>query len=155
VLCDKHPYLKQSTPPMFTIVRYDALDRVMALAVFTPVPCRMYGKCDRLLQRSNIEEPDLVDHDAGLRVGLVALGQRGPTHDYDLPSMQQRMIDGLSVELQNRFGLPVWRDVHAYGTVWATRYSEIGLFVLDRGRWVVETYEFHPRRMPTLALRGR
>src|SRR4051812_36927642 len=33
-ICDDHPYLNQSTPPMHTIIGYDSSERATAYAVF-------------------------------------------------------------------------------------------------------------------------
>jgi hypothetical protein len=146
-ICDPHPYLNRSTPPMFAIVRYDQ-NRATAFAVFTPVPCRMYGRCDALLEATNVAEYDFVDHEHGLRHGLVPIGQMAEHHDDPLPSMQQRMVDGLAQELDRRFGPRVWRDPHDYGSAWSTPTEDIGLFVVGHGRWVVETHELHATGSP-------
>lgn len=151
VICDRHPYINRSTPPMVTIVRYDDTDRTTAYAVFTPVPCRMYGRCDTLMETNNLWELDFVDHSAGLRTNLVLVGESATHNDEDLWSMQQRMVDALTVELTNRFGAPVWRDPHQYGTAWQTAMSDVGLFVIDKGQWVVETHELRRSGPPGLA----
>jgi hypothetical protein len=149
-ICDKHPYLNRSTPPMITVVRYDSHDRATAYAVFTPVPCRMYGRCDQQLDAHNIVEWELVDHDYGLRGDLVYIGENADHRDEPLLSMQQRMVDALTVELAKRFGKPVWRDRHQYGAAWATATADIGLFVIGDGGWVVETHELHHTDPPSL-----
>ncbi|HTL35616.1 MAG TPA: hypothetical protein VL326_20950 [Kofleriaceae bacterium] len=150
-VCDPHPYLNRSTPPMVTIVRYNAADRAMAYAVFTPVPCRMYGRCDSRVDTDNIWERDLVDHDHGLRGGLLFIGESAQHHHEELPSMQQRMVDALTVELDKRFGAPVWRDPHQYGSAWSTATADVGLFVVGNGAWVVETHELRGNGPPGLA----
>src|SRR4051812_6724399 len=104
--CDRHPYLNRSTPPADTIVAYNAADRVTTFAVFTPVPCRMYGHCDSLTEFENVRERDFVDHDHGLRADLVVVGESAKHRDEELMSMQQRMVDALTVELADRFGAP-------------------------------------------------
>jgi hypothetical protein len=150
VICDKRPYLDRSTPPMFSVVAYDSEDRTTAYAVFTPVPCRMYGRCDRLGEGANVMEYDFVDHDRGLRSGLVLVGENAEHLDQELGSMQQRMVDALTVELSTRFGSPVWRDRHHYGTAWSTENSDVGLFVVGNGEWVVETHELRRTTPPGL-----
>ncbi|HEX4456053.1 MAG TPA: hypothetical protein VH143_34570, partial [Kofleriaceae bacterium] len=53
VVCDAiHPYMNLHTPPMYAMARYDATNRSVAYATFTPVPCRMYGTCDRIYGRT-------------------------------------------------------------------------------------------------------
>ena len=151
VVCNPRPYINQSTPPMVTIVRYDATDRAQAYAVFTPVPCRMYGKCDVSMDTQNVWELDFVDHSAGLRGGLIFIGENAKHNDDALWSMQQRTVDALTVELANRFGRPVWSDPHQYGAVWQTATSDIGLFVMATGEWVVETHELRRTGPPGLA----
>ena len=151
VVCDPQPYLNRSTPPMVTIVRYDAADRARAFAVFTPVPCRMYGRCDTSMDATNVVEYDFVDHDHGLRGGLVFIGESADHAARALPSMQQRMIDALTVELSGRFGDPVWRDRHHYGAAWSSATEDIGLFVVGNGNWIVETHELRTTTPPGLS----
>src|SRR6267142_9424 len=130
VVCRRNPYLNPSTPPMYTLVKYDAADRAIEFAVFTPVPCRMYGRCDRVFPGTvYAAEHDFVDHSTGLRDDPASIGRSAEPHATELPDMQQRMFDALDVELERRFGPPVWRDPHRYGMTWATQTSEIGLFV--------------------------
>lgn len=138
--CDPHPYLNQSTPSIATFVQYDAQDRATAYAVFTPVPCRMYGRCDYTLGRT-ASDRDFVDHDIGLRSHLADVGRLVSPHEEPMPGMQQRMIDALGVELKKRFGLPQWKEPREYGWVWTTQTSQVGMFVVDSGAWVVETHE--------------
>jgi hypothetical protein len=149
VVCDAiHPYMNLHTPPMYAMARYDSAGRSIAYATFTPVPCRMYGTCDRILERTvYAAEHDFVDHSSGLRDHLAQIGRDEPTEPVGLPSMQRRMIDLLVGELDRRFGTPTWRDPHDYGQTWATATSEIGLFVGGNGGWVIETHELRPREM--------
>jgi hypothetical protein len=143
VVCDAiHPYLNLKTPPMYSMARYDAADRAIAYATFTPVPCRMYGRCDRILDRTVYDaEHDFVDHWSGLRDHLAAIGRDEPQQVRGLPSMQRRMVDLLAGGLDRRFGTPTWRDPYDYGQTWATPTSEIGLFVGGNGSWIIETHE--------------
>jgi hypothetical protein len=103
----------------------------------------MYGRCDSLDESTNVWERDFVDHDYGLRGGLVFVGETAEHRHQDLRSMQQRMVDALTVELSTRFGSPVWRDPYQYGSAWSTATADIGLFVVGDGEWVVETHELH------------
>jgi hypothetical protein len=143
VVCDAiHPYMNLHTPPMYAMARYDADNRSIAYATFTPVPCRMYGTCDRIYGRTvYASEHDFVDHWTGLRSNLAQIGRDEPAQVTGLPSMQHRMVDLLVGELDRRFGAPTWRDPHDYGETWATATSEIGLFVGGNGGWVIETHE--------------
>jgi hypothetical protein len=142
VVCNRKPYLNESTPPMYTLARYDAEDRVVAFATFTPVPCRMHGHCDQIRGRTvYASEHDFVDHSMGLHEQLANRGRAVEPHEEQLPSMQQRMFDALVVELHNRFADPTWQDPRRYGMTWSTRTSEVGLFVAGSGGWIVETHE--------------
>jgi hypothetical protein len=143
VVCDAiHPYMNLRTPPMYSMARYDTGDRSIAYATFTPVPCRMYGRCDRIFGRTVYPaEHDFVDHWSGLRDNLVAIGRAEPQEAVGLPSMQRRMVDLLADELDRRFGAPTWRDPHDYGQTWHTRTSDVGLFVGGSGTWIIETHE--------------
>ncbi len=146
VVCDAiHPYMNLHTPPMYAMARYDAANRSVAYATFTPVPCRMYGNCDRIYGRTvYASEHDFVDHWNGLRANLAQIGRDESTQVQGLPSMQHRMVDLLVGELDRRFGAPTWRDRNDYGETWATATSEIGLFVGGNGGWVIETHEMRP-----------
>jgi hypothetical protein len=142
VICNHHPYLNPTTPAMYALVHYDSANRSTAYAVFTPVPCRMYGRCDAIYGRTlYASEHDFVDHDNGLYDHLADRGRAVEPHGVDLPEMQQQMLDALVPEMQARFGKPTWADRTRYGMTWATPTSEIGLFVAGRGSWVVETHE--------------
>ena len=145
--CDPRPYLNRSTPSMATFVQYDAGGRATAYAVFTPVPCRMYGRCDYTLGRT-ARNRDFIDIDTGLRTHLVDVGRAASPHEEPMPSMQQRMVDALGVELKKRFGPPVWKEPREYGWVWSTATSQIGMFVVDSGAWVVETHELATQGPP-------
>jgi hypothetical protein len=148
VVCDAiHPYLNLHTPPMYAMTRYDAANRSIAYATFTPVPCRMYGRCDRILGRTVYSaEHDFVDHWSGLRDHLAEIGRDEPAQVQGLPSMQRRMVDLLTGELDRRFGTPTWRDPYDYGQTWETATSKIGLFVGGNGGWIVETHEVRSRQ---------
>jgi len=142
VICNQHPYLNQSTPAMYTLAHYDPAGRVIAYATFTPVPCRMYGRCDRIYGRTvYASELDFVDHDSGLYDHLAERGRDVEPHETELPPMQHLMLDALAVEMNRRFGEPIWQDPRRYGMEWTTRTSDIGLFVAGSGGWVVETHE--------------
>ena len=143
VVCDAiHPYMNPSTPPMYAMARYDDAGRSIAYATFTPVPCRMTGRCDRIPGRTVYSaEHDFVDHWSGLRDNLAAIGRAAPEEPVGLPSMQRRMVDLLAGELDRRYGAPSWRDPHDYGQTWETPKSDIGLFVGGNGTWIVETHE--------------
>ena len=143
VVCDAiHPYMNLKTPPMYAMARYDGANRSIAYATFTPVPCRMYGRCDAIYGRTVYPaEHDFVDHWSGLRNHLADIGRGEPSQVTGLPSMQRRMVDLLVGELDRRCGAPTWRDPHDYGQTWATQTSEIGLFVGGNGGWIVETHE--------------
>jgi len=142
VICNRHPYLNMNTPAMYSLVRYDAAQRSVAFAVFTPVPCRMYGRCDRIYGRTvYASEHDFVGLDVGLYDHLADRGRSVEPHVMPMPAMQQLMFDALSPELGKRFGAPTWLDPRHYGGTWQTPTSEIGLFVAGNGGWVVETHE--------------
>jgi hypothetical protein len=142
VICNHHPYMNQSTPPMYSMARYDAAGRTIAYATFTPVPCRLYGRCDTLYGRTvYAAEYDFVDHERGLRDHLADRGRAVEPSEVEMPAMQQRTFDALADELRRRFGPPVWQDPHRFGATWLTPSSEIGLFVAGRGNWIVETHE--------------
>lgn len=149
VVCDAiHPYMNLKTPPMYSMTRYDAGNRSIAYATFTPVPCRMYGRCDSILGRTTYPaEHEFVDHWSGLYAHLADRGRATGGEPVGPPAMQQRMFKMLSAELDRRFGTPTWREPHEYGETWATTTSEIGLFVAGRGGWVVETHELRPRTL--------
>jgi hypothetical protein len=150
VICDPHPYINLRTPPMYALARYDSADRLVAFAIFTPVPCRMYGHCDRIYGRTTYgPELDFVDHHSGPYEHLADRGRNVPPHDMELPIMQHRMFDALARELLRRFGTPTWQDPRRYGLTWSTRTSEIGLFVAGNGGWVVETHELIAATRPT------
>jgi hypothetical protein len=147
-ICNHHPYLNRTTPAMYSMARYDAEGRTIAYATFTPVPCRMYGRCDEIFGRTlYASERDFVDHTSGLDDRLADRGRDAGPSEVELPSMQMKMFDALAVELRRRFGTPLWQDPHRFGARWETRSSEIGLFVAGRGGWVVETHEM---RVPSL-----
>jgi hypothetical protein len=150
--CDRHPMINRRSRPSITFVRYDASGRADAFAAMVQVPCRMYGKCDRVLEVNELREPDFIDHHAGLRSDLAGIGQREPEHAYDLPSMQQRTIDALAVELSKRYGPPIWRHPHGYGEVWTTPAEQIGLFLFEGDDWVIETHEARAAAAPGAVL---
>lgn len=139
--CDPHPYADNKSSPTRTIVRYDASQRTTGVADLVPVGCRMYGKCDAMLNDAGLRERDFVDHHAGLRTGLAAIGRRAEHSDDPLPSMQRRTVDAVAVELTTRYGPPMWTDVEHYGAVWLTATEEIGVFIIEGGTWVIETHE--------------
>jgi hypothetical protein len=143
VVCDAiHPYMNLRTPPMYAMARYDNAGRSIAYATFTPVPCRMYGRCDRIPGRTVYNaEHEFVDHWSGLRDNLAEIGRAAPEEPVGLPSMQRRMVDLLTSELDRRFGAPTWRDPNDYGQTWETPTSDIGLFVGGNGTWIIETHE--------------
>jgi hypothetical protein len=142
VICNRHPYLNKTTPAMYSMARYDTEGRTIAYATFTPVPCRMYGRCDAIYGRTlYASEYDFVDHTSGLYDRLADRGRAAEPSDMELPAMQQKMFDALAVELRRRFGVPLWQDPHRFGATWMTQSSKIGLFVAGRGGWVVETHE--------------
>ena len=142
VICNRHPYLNPTTPAMYALARYDETGRVIAFATFTPVPCRMYGRCDRIYGRTvYASEHDFVDHWVGLDDHLADRGRAVEPYEMELPEMQHKMFDALGKELLHRFGAPTWQDPRRYGATWASPTSEIGLFVAGRGGWVVETHE--------------
>ncbi|HEV7554579.1 MAG TPA: hypothetical protein VGO00_03930 [Kofleriaceae bacterium] len=143
VVCDQlHPYINSRTPPMYSMTKYDAAGVSIAYATFTPVPCRMYGRCDRIYGRTvYAAEHDFVDHQHGLYDHLADRGRAAQREDVGLPPMQNRMRNALATELDHRFGAPTWQDPGRYGTTWSTQSSEIGLFVGGRGAWVIETHE--------------
>src|SRR5690349_3577345 len=63
VACNVHPYMNARTPPMYAMARYDDAGRTIAYATFTPVPCRLYGRCDAIFARTVYpSEWDFVDH---------------------------------------------------------------------------------------------
>src|SRR5258707_5482551 len=51
VICNHHPYMNPTTPAMYSMARYDSAGTTIAYATFTPVPCRMYGRCDAIYGR--------------------------------------------------------------------------------------------------------
>jgi hypothetical protein len=141
-ICNRHPYMQRNTPPMYTLARFDANNHTIAYATFTPVPCRLYGRCDVIYGRTvYAAEHDFVDHEHGLRDHLVDRGRAAGSGYVDIPSMQQRMIDALGDELRRRYGQPQWQDPHGYGATWTTPTEDIGLFVAGGGGWVAETHE--------------
>jgi hypothetical protein len=153
VICNSHPYLNRTTPAMYALVKYDAQQRAIAYAVFTPVPCRMYGRCDEIYARTALaDERDFVDHFSGLLDNLAQRGRSVERQSVELPEMQHLMFEALKPEMMKRFGAPTWQDPLRYGATWATRTSTIGLFVAGKGYWVVETHELRPPGMVTAAL---
>lgn len=153
VICNRHPYLNRTTPAMYALVKYDSAQRAIAYAVFTPVPCRMYGRCDEVYGRTlYADEHDFVDHFSGLLDNLANRGRSEERQTVELPEMQRLMMNALTPEMMRRFGQPTWADPLHYGVTWATRTSTIGLFVAGRGGWVVETHELRPPGMVTAAL---
>lgn len=153
VICNRHPYLNPTTPAMYALVRYDAQQRAIAYAVFTPVPCRMYGRCDAIYGRTlYADEHDFVDHFSGLYDNLADRGRNEERQHVELPEMQRLMMNALTPEMMKRFGHPTWEDPLRYGVTWATRTSTIGLFVAGKGGWVVETHELRPPGTVTAAL---
>jgi hypothetical protein len=142
-VCDQvRPYYNRSTPPMYSMVKYDDGGRAVAYAMFTPVPCNAYGRCDRIYGRTvYASEHDFVDHQHGLYDHLADRGRAVEPEPVGLPDMQQRMFDALETELARRFGAPTWSDARRYGATWMQQGSEIGLFVGGSGGWVVETHE--------------
>jgi hypothetical protein len=145
VVCNRQPYMNSRTPPQHTFVRYDAAGRSIAYATFAPVPCRMYGRCDRIYGRTWWRDDHVfVDHTQGLLDNLAQRGRNTPPEAVAPPEMQADDFAALANELNARFGAPTWRDPTGYGETWATRTAEIGLFVAGKGGWVVETHELRP-----------
>lgn len=145
--CERSPYLNPSTRSMYSLFRYEG-GRVASIAIFVPVPCRMYGRCDRLFPHPGVRrDQPFVDPRKGLVDDLVGEGRKAtPTPD-PVPSMQRRLIDGLAVELEARYGAPESKNEVATAIVWRTSSGEeIGLFLAPNGQWVVETHEFPPTR---------
>lgn len=137
-----HPYINRHTPPMYSMTKYDTAQRSIAYATFTPVPCRMYGRCDQIYDRTvYASEHEFVDHFTGLYDRLADRGRAEQPETVGLPPMQQKMWSALAGELARRFGAPTWREPHDYGATWATPTSTVGLFVGGRGAWIVETHE--------------
>jgi hypothetical protein len=135
-------YLNLKTPPMYAMARYDAEGGTIAYATFTPVPCRMYGRCDSVYGRTVYAgEHEFVDHSNGLYDRLSERARADGNSTVELPSMQMKMFDALAAELRRRFGIPQWQDPHRFGAMWSTPTSQIGLFVAGKGGWVVETHE--------------
>lgn len=137
-------YQNLRTPPMYSMTAYDSQNRSIAYATFTPVPCRMYGRCDHMFRTTYPSEHEFVDHFNGLYPNLAQRGRAEEMADSAyrvLPSMPQKMFDALQAELQRRFGAPDWQAPHKFGATWATPTSVIGLFVAGNGGWVVETHE--------------
>ena len=141
VVC-RREYLNLKTPPMYAMARYDADGGTIAYATFTPVPCRMYGRCDSIRGRTvYASEHEFVDHSNGLYDRLAERGRAEGNSTFELPSMQLKMFDALAAELRRRFGIPLWQDPHRFGATWSTPTSQVGLFVAGSGGWVVETHE--------------
>ncbi|HSN30149.1 MAG TPA: hypothetical protein VLT45_27870 [Kofleriaceae bacterium] len=142
VLCNRQPYMNPRTPPQHTFVRYDASQRSIAYATFAPVPCRLYGRCDRIYGRTVWrDDHEYVDHWQGLLDNLAQRGRMAEPEEVAPPEMQADDFAALARELDTRFGAATWRDPKGYGATWATPNAEIGLFVAGKGGWVVETHE--------------
>src|SRR4051812_33518220 len=58
--CDRHPTLARSTRADLTLVRCDSTGHADAFAALVEVPCRMYGKCDALLDSDALREIDFI-----------------------------------------------------------------------------------------------
>ena len=145
ILCNRQPYLNARTPPEHTFVRYDAAGRSIAYATFAPVPCRLYGRCDRIYGRTLWrDDHQYVDVEQGLLDNLAQRGRNTEPEVVGPPEMQADDFAALAQELNARFGEPTWRDPNGYGATWATRTAEIGLFIAGKGGWVVETHELRP-----------
>jgi hypothetical protein len=151
VVCNTQ-YINLKTPPMYSMASYDVEGKTIAYATFTPVPCRMYGRCDGVFRTVYASEHEFVDHSNGLYPHLAERGRGDDTAAIQLPSMQLKMFDALAVELDRRFGAPEWQDPHRFGATWMTTSSVIGLFVAGNGGWVVETHEMRVPSAQTAAL---
>ena len=141
-VCDPHPYLDRSTPAMHALFGY-AGGRARSMALFIPVPCRMYGRCDRVRpKKASSRDLPFVELETGLVADLAGRGQRSAPTGY-LPSMQRRMLDGLAEELEARYGEPIATNRKGTARIWRTpRHEIVGLFLSPNGTWVVETHEF-------------
>ena len=145
VVCNRQPYMNARTPPQHTFVRYDAAGRSISYATFAPVPCRLYGRCDRIYGRTWWRDDHaFVDINQGLLDNLAQRGRNTEPEPVGPPEMQADDFAAMAGELNMRFGAPTWRDANGYGETWATRTAEIGLFVAGKGGWVVETHELRP-----------
>ena len=152
VLCNRQPYLNARTPPEHTFVRYDAAGRSIAYATFAPVPCRLYGRCDRIYGRTWWrDDHDYVDHERGLLDNLAQRGRNEPMESVEPPEMQAEDFAAFAQELNTRFGPATWTDPRGYGATWETTTAEIGLFVAGKGGWVVETHELKQQLTPVAA----
>jgi hypothetical protein len=142
VICNQQPYVNPTTPPMFTMIRYNQAGWSIAYAVFVPVPCTLQQRCDEVTGHS-VVNPDyeLIDPEAGLYVHLADRAREIERPDAPLPDMQQRLYDALRTEIASRCGAPTWAAPHGYGETWETKRTELGLFVSSNGAWIIETHE--------------
>jgi hypothetical protein len=112
------------------------------MAVFSPVPCRVTGFCDR----ANV--PDTFDAryaPGGSRLGKLASAGLHRDPPDEVPTMQRRMLGALEVELDTRYGPASWHNDAGSAMTWLAPHGEhIGLFLDDTGDLVIETHLFVP-----------
>jgi hypothetical protein len=134
-----------TAPPVESVVEYKD-GRVDALAVLVPVPCRITGFCDHVRQGDNpIHEAagSLLHRIEDVGVRQTADTELETVFEDDIPSMHQRTLDAMEVELDHRYGAPTWANAKRSAMTWAPADGEhIALFLDERGGWVVETHLF-------------
>jgi hypothetical protein len=133
--------LAPHTPPVESLVEYRE-GRVEAFAVFVPVPCRVTGRCD---QMSRSTGPRWLPRPGESFVHYMAdLGLHQVPPD-EIPSMQRQTLDALEVELDHRYGPPIWSNAVRSAMRWNAQQGEhIALFLDARGYQVIETHVFLP-----------
>jgi hypothetical protein len=146
VQCDPHPYINPTTPTMFSMIRYDDQGWSTSYAVFTPVPCTMQGRCDKVVGHSYLNpDHEFVEPGVGLTLDPAERGRAIERPDTSMPDMQERLYSALRKELANRRVVHTWADARGFGDTWESPNTIVGLFVSSNGAWIVETHEIKPQ----------
>jgi hypothetical protein len=114
--------------------------KVDAVAMLVPVPCRGTGACDH---RKASERLDPIYQPGEPLVRDITEIGRYSVPEEDIPPMQQRMLDSLERELDQRYGRPEWWNASRSAMTWSAPDGEhIALFLNGINGWVVETHLF-------------
>jgi hypothetical protein len=133
--------MEPHTPAVESLVEYKD-GRVDALAVLVPVPCRVTGFCDHVHPTQHLDP--LYRPGGWLIREIASVGLHLDPPD-EIPSMQQRTLDAMEVELDHRYGAPVFANAKRSAMTWSAPDGEhIALFLDGNGGWVVETHLFGP-----------
>jgi hypothetical protein len=114
--------------------------RVDAVAMLVPVPCRGTGACDHLKASERLDP--IYQPGEPLVRDITEIGEYLVPEE-DIPPMQQRMLDSLERELDQRYGRPAWWNATRTAMTWSAPDGErVALFLNGINGWVVETHLF-------------